>query len=174
MWRSHGKGQVLVGGKEVETARTNNGHYMINLYDNIAEIMVAEELETEVPEEEVAYVGANMEDEPGDLGDVCYNVTVDVDWEESESMIGAALSVQAYEDRRLKFWESYVDEGNLGNYLKENYDDVEVKSFTLPIWDFSQSFRRTSFRNTFEEEQPHHVFMAPECHLWSPMHHMNY
>ena len=85
-----------------------------------------------------------------------------------------AVAMQAYEDRRLKFWECYVDEGNLGKYLKENYHDVEVQSFTLPVWDFSQSFRRTGLRNMFEEEQPHHVFMAPECRLWSPMQHMNY
>ena len=127
----YGKGQVFVGGKEVKTARTNNGHYMINLYDDMSEIMLNEELEKDVPEEEVAYLGAVMQDGPTDLEDICYNVKVDIDKEYADSMIGAVLAMQVYEDRKLKFWECYVDQGNLGQYLKENYSDVEVTWFTL-------------------------------------------
>lgn len=170
----YGKGQVFVGGKEVKTARTNNGHYMINLYDDMSEIMLNEELEKDVPEEEVAYLGAVMQDGPTDLEDICYNVKVDIDKEYADSMIGAVLAMQVYEDRKLKFRECYVDQGNLGKYLKENYSDVEVTWFTLPNWDFREEFRRRYFINSLEEEKPHHVFMAPECRLWSPMQHMNY
>ena len=170
----YGKGQVLVGGKEVKTARTNNGHYMINLYDDVADIMLEEELDKEVPEEEVAYLGAVMEDDPDDLEDECYNVVVDIDYRDAEEMIGMVMAMQVYEDRKLKFWECYVDQGNLGEYLKKNYSDVEVKWFTLPLWDFREEYRRRYFINSLEDEKPHHVFMAPECRLWSPMQHMNY
>ena len=30
------------------------------------------------------------------------------------------------------------------------------------------------FRKLVAEEKPHHVMVAPECRLWSPMQNMNY
>ena len=74
----------------------------------------------------------------------------------------------------LKFWEVYMDEGNLDKYLRKNYPDVEVRQFTLPQWNFEMPECQLQFRKLLAEEEPHHVMVTPECRLWSPMQNMNY
>jgi hypothetical protein len=49
-----------------------------------------------------------------------------------DEMISGVVGKSKIHQRTLKFWEVYVDEGNLGRYLRQNYPDVEVSQFSLP------------------------------------------
>lgn len=76
-------------------------------------------------------------------------------------------------DRKLIFWEVYVDEGNLSKFL-EAKRDATTKVFKQAEWDFDLQETQDRFLELMDKEQPHHVMMAPECRLWSPMQNMNY
>ena len=73
------------------------------------------------------------------------------------------------EKRILKFFEVYVDQGNLAVYLAKNYSDVEVSTFSLPEWDFEQKEVRAEFVELLREVSPEFVWLAPPCRKWSAM-----
>ena len=52
-------------------------------------------------------------------------------------------------------------------------EDVQVSRFTLPDWDFRDEDQRKEFRRLAEEEGRHHIMVAPECRLLSPMQNLN-
>ena len=71
--------------------------------------------------------------------------------------------------RILKFFEVYVDQGNLAVYLAKNYSDVEVSTFSLPEWDFERKEVREEFVELLREVSPEFVWLAPPCRKWSAM-----
>ena len=77
------------------------------------------------------------------------------------------------EDKKLKFFEVYVDKGNLSVYLAKTYEDVEVSTFGLPEWDFSKKEIREAFTSLLREVDPHFVWFAPPCRKWSAMQRLN-
>lgn len=73
------------------------------------------------------------------------------------------------EKRTLRFFEVYVDQGNLSVYLAKNYTDVEVSTFLLPEWDFDKKEVRDEFIELLREVSPEFVWLAPPCRKWSAM-----
>ena len=65
-------------------------------------------------------------------------------------------------ERKIKFWEVYVDEGNLSKYLQRAYPDVEARQFPLPTWNFEMAEQQAAFRRLAEHEEPHHSMVTPE------------
>ena len=90
-----------------------------------------------------------------------------------EESIYSAVHNSEEHNRVLKFWEAYVDEGRLGQYLA-SIGDAQVSRFTLPDWDFRDEDQRKEFRRLAEQEGPHRIMVAPECRLWSPIQNFNY
>ena len=84
------------------------------------------------------------------------------------------VDIEKISQRVLKFWEVYIDEGNLGKYLQAKYPDVKCDSFHFP----NGTSRCTKLRETsasWSLKRSHTIVMvAPECRLWSPMQNMNY
>ena len=79
---------------------------------------------------------------------------------------------KAMRGRELRFWEVYVDKGQLADYLSK-YDDVVASTFSLPEWDFSIKEVREQFINLIKRERPHFIWLAPPCTKWSPMQRIN-
>ena len=61
-----------------------------------------------------------------------WTLEADVDEDMIDEMISGVVGKSKIHQRTLKFWEVYVDEGNLGRYIRHNYPDVEVSQFSLP------------------------------------------
>ena len=170
---NYGKKLVYVDGTEIKPVFTTNGHYMINIFDDLQNILNVEDLEQKdvnAAGEEV-FLDTVITD---DISDEELDLEVDVDEEIIEEMVFRVVDKSKISQRVLKFWEVYVDEGNLGKYLRKNYPDVEVRQFTLPQWNFEMPECQLQFRKLLAEEKPHHVMVTPECRLWSPMQNMNY
>ena len=90
-----------------------------------------------------------------------------------EDVVQLVCSRSEHQDRRMKFWEVYVDEGNLSQFLNKK-DDVEARIFSLPDWNFEDRGTQLRFLDLMDQERPLHVMVAFECRLWSPMQNMNY
>ena len=160
-------------GVEVKPTFTANGHYMVNIYDDLQDILNVEEFvkaERGIEEEEPTYIGSMVTD---DVSDLEFDAEVTLEEGVAEESVYAAISNSEEHNRVMEFWEVYVDEGRLSNYLSY-LGDVRVRTFSLPEWDFTREDHRAAFRKEVEEKQPHHIMMAPECRLWSPMQNMNY
>ena len=92
---------------------------------------------------------------------------------EDVSQVASEAANASFKDRKLLFWEVYVDEGNISKYFLSHYDDVEVATFSLPEWDFSKKEDIEEFLKLVVMEKPHFVFFAPPCTVWSPMQNLN-
>lgn len=165
---NYGKQVIKVDDIIVKHARTSNGHYMIHLFDDLQDALNVDMLNEE-NEEEPTFMASMMTD---DASDMEFDIP-DVEMPMVENQVNIIQSRCKEFDRTLKFWEVYVDEGNLSTYMK-NYDDVQVKTFKLPEWNFEEAEAQERFLDLMDVERPHHVMMAPECRLWSPMQNMNY
>ncbi|CAL1126962.1 unnamed protein product [Cladocopium goreaui] len=170
---NYGKKLVYVDGAEIRPVFTANGHYMINIFDDLQDILNVDDLNVKninSADDEV-FLDTIMTD---DISDEEMDLEVDVDEETIEEVIYRVVDKSKISQRVLKFWEVYIDEGNLGKYLQAKYPDVEVRQFSLPQWNFEMHEAQRDFRKLVAEEKPHHVMVAPECRLWSPMQNMNY
>ena len=169
----YGNKMVRVDGVAVKPAYTSNGHYMLNIFDDLQDVLNVEEFvakKEDEDEDETTYVNSMVTD---DVSDLECDVEVTLDEGVVEESIYSAVHNSEEHNRVLKFWETYVDEGRLGQYLA-CIGDVQVSRFTLPDWDFCDEEQRKEFRRLAELEEPHHVMVAPECRLWSPMQNLNY
>ena len=167
----YGNKLVRVDGVAVKPAYTSNGHYMLNIFDDLQDVLNVEDFVAKKDEEnEVTFVNSMITD---DVSDMEYDIELAMDDGVAEESIYAAVHNSEEHNRVLKFWEAYVDEGRLGQYLA-SIGDVQVSRFTLPDWDFRDEDQRKEFRRMAEQEGPHHIMVAPECRLWSPMQNLNY
>ena len=169
----YGSKLVRVDGVAVKPAYTSNGHYMLNIFDDLQDVLIVEEFvakKDDDDEDETTFVNTMITD---DVSDLEYDVEVTMDEGVVEESIYSAVHNSEEHNRVLKFWEAYVDEGRLGQYLA-CIGDVQVSRFTLPDWNFCDEEQRKEFRRLAEVEEPHHVMVAPECRLWSPMQNLNY
>ena len=166
----YGKQEVRVDGKTIRTSRTPNGHYMMNLYDDLQDILNVTDLEKEkeTDADKTIYLPSMLTDEVSDM-----EPDVIVEFDKVDDMILNVSTKSMRGRRRLLFWEVYVDEGHLTKYLN-HYDDVETRVFSLPEWNFENKETQKRFLDLMEMERPHHVMVAFECRLWSPMQQMNY
>lgn len=104
------------------------------------------------------------EDKESEMEEIIIEDAVNVATEAAEA---------SFKNRRLLFWEVYVDEGNISKYFLSKYGDVEVATFSLPEWDFLKKEDIEEFLKLVAEEKPHFVFFAPPCTVWSPMQNLN-
>ena len=63
---NYGQQTIKVNGKEVKPSRTSNGHYMINLFDDLQDVMNVTMLEKEDPDQTI-YVGSMLTDDVSDM-----------------------------------------------------------------------------------------------------------
>ena len=119
-----------------------------------------------IEEEEPTYIGSMVTDDVSDL-----EFDAEVTLEEGvveEKHSYAAMSNSEEHNRVMEFWEVYVDEGRPEQLSLISWR-CEGKDFLLCLSGTSRE-RITEWRSArrFEEKQPHHIMMAPECRLWSP------
>ena len=69
----------------------------------------------------------------------------------------------SFETCELRFWEVYMDKGQLAAYIADQFKAVIVSSFSLPEWDFSIPTTREKFKKLIQAEKPHFIWMAPPC-----------
>ena len=166
----YGRKTVMIGDVQVKPAFTTNGHYMINIFDDLEDVLSFAELDN-IDVSVETFVDSMITDEVSDFE---ADLDVEVSEKEAEEFVFAATMKSQQHERKLKFWEVYVDEGNLSKYLQRAYHDVEVRQFSLPTWNFEMKEQQAAFRRLVEQEEPHHVMVTPECRLWSPMQNLNY
>ena len=166
----YGRKITKIGDVHVKPAFTNNGHYMINIFDDLEDVLSFDELDN-IDVSVETFLDTVITD---DVSDFEADLEVEVSTEEAEEFVFAATMKSQQHERKLKFWEVYLDEGNLSKYLQRAYHDVEVRQFSLPTWNFEMKEQQAAFRRLAEQEEPHHIMMTPECRLWSPMQNLNY
>jgi hypothetical protein len=128
---NYGKKLVYVDGVEIKLIMSPNGHYMINIFDDLNNILHAEDLyyKATVSDETEVYLDTVISD---DISDEELDLEVDVDEHIIDEVIFGVVEKSKIHQRTLKFWEVYVDdEGNLVRYLRQTYPDVEAQ-FSLP------------------------------------------
>ena len=114
-------------------------------------------------------IEALLELEPVGVGE---QIFLECDNEVVHEVVQSALKKQVA-GRKLRFFEVYVDRGNLSSEMARKYDDVEVSVFGLPDWDFSSKKVQKEFIRLVREVQPHFIWFAPPCTIWSVMQNLN-
>jgi hypothetical protein len=115
------------------------GHYMINLFDDLRDVMNVTMLDDEDPEQ-VAYLGSVLTDDVPDL---------DMEGTGMEEAVQLICSRIPASERKVKFW---VDEGNLSAFLNWK-DGVEARVFSLPDWNFEHRAEQIRFLDEMDKEQ---------------------
>jgi hypothetical protein len=79
---------------------------------------------------------------------------------------------KTYNRSDMKVWEVYAGAGRLSDELKKR--KVQTTKFSRHNgWDFDIKQHRERFLKKLADEEPEHVFMSPECRVWSQMQEMN-
>ena len=162
----YGKKMIYIDGVEIKPVLTAN-----NIFDDLQDVLQINDLFVKNDNDEQVFLDSVITEQ---ISDEEMDLEVDVGEDMIDQCVFSAVEKNKLSDRKLKFWEVYVDEGNLGKYLIKNFPDVEVHQFSLPQWNFECREAQRDFRKMLADEKPHHVLMAPECRLWSPMQNMNY
>ena len=164
--------------------RNERGHFILDLmmYEDTYHI---EEIYYQMDEGEQLGVDDDaklLEEGPFDAWDIEPSMEVDVSdkdkmKETEEVMMADDLAERIAErlrsEKKLKFFEVYVDKGNLAVHLAKKNPDVESSTFSLPEWDFSQKAVREEFVSLLREVSPDFVWIAPPCKKWSSMQRLN-
>ena len=166
---NYGQQSIKVNGKPVKPARTTNGHYMINLFDDLQDVMNVTMLEKNDVDQTI-YVGSMLTD---DVSDMECAIEVEMTDDMIDDTVNFICNKAEEKSRRMQFWEVYVDEGNLSKFMGRK-DDVQTRIFSLPHWNFEDRETQLKFLDEMDDERPLHVMVAFECRLWSPMQNMNY
>ena len=116
----YGEKLVYVDGVEIKPLISANGHYLINIFDDLNNILHVEDLysKSTVSDETEVFLDTVISD---DISDEEPDLEVDVDEGMIDEVIFGVVEKSKIHQRTLKFWEVYVDEGNLGRYLRQNY-----------------------------------------------------
>ena len=116
----YGEKLVYVDGVEIKPFISANGHYLINIFNDLNNILHVEDLysKSTVSDETEVFLDTVISD---DISDEEPDLEVDVDEGMIDEMIFGVVEKSKIHQRTLKFWEVYVDEGNLGRYLRQNY-----------------------------------------------------
>jgi hypothetical protein len=152
---NYGQQSIRVDGKAVKPSRTANGHYVTMLDTEDAD--------------DTTYVGSMITD---DVFEMDFGIEVHMT-DMVDDVVQLVCSRSEHQQRKMRFWEVYVDEGNLSQFLNKK-DDVEARIFSLPDWNFENREEQLRFLDLMDQERPLHIMMAFECRLWSPMQNMNY
>ena len=126
----YGNKVVRVDGVAVKPAYTSNGHYMLNIFDDLQDVLNVEDfVAKKEDDEETTFVNSMITD---DISDMEYDLEVAMDEGVVEESIYTAVHNSEEHNRVLKFWEAYVDEGRLGQYLA-SIGDVQVSASLCQI-----------------------------------------
>ena len=145
--------------------RGDKGHYLLQLLrkkDNVFNI-ISDMAVSHEEDRDVWSIECNMEQD-GEGGEKIEIITEE---DEIHKVLDATLQ------RELRFFEVYVDRGNLSQFMLQNFPDVTVSTFGLPDWDFKKKKDREELLKLIRQERPHFVFLAPPCRVWSAMQMMN-
>ena len=99
---------VRVDGVAVKPAYTSNGHYMLNIFDDLQDVLNVEEFvakKEDEDEDETTYVNSMITD---DVSDLECDVEVTLDEGVVEESIYSAVHNSEEHNRVLKFWETYM------------------------------------------------------------------
>ena len=154
-----------------QPSRGQKGHYVLNLLEYHED---AQEM-TYIMEEEVLITTSPLEIEPiceTDPSDVAEQILMESEETEVENISQRVLQ-RLQKERKLIFFEVYVDEGNLATELLKRFPDCEVATFSLPHWDFEKESNRKAFLRLIREQKLHFIWFAPPCTKWSPMQRLN-
>ena len=112
---NYGQQSIRVDGKAVKPSRTANGHYVTMLDTEDAD--------------DTTYVGSMITD---DVFEMDFGIEVHMT-DMVDDVVQLVCSRSEHQQRKMRFWEVYVDEGNLSQFLNKK-DDVEARIFSLPDW----------------------------------------
>jgi len=110
---NYGRKIAMIGDVQVKPVFTINGHYMINIFDDLEDVLSFAELDN-IDVSVETFVDSMITDEVSDFE---ADLDVEVSDKEAEEFVFAASTKGQQHERNLKFWEIYVDEGNLSKYL---------------------------------------------------------
>ena len=180
---NYGKKMVYVDGIEIKPIISPNGHYMINIYDDLNNILQVEDL----------YYKSAVSDKTGPR---CFwtrwfpmtSLTLSWTWKSTSTMtwsttwcIYGVVEKSRIHQRTLRFLGSLRRRGQTGQIPHGDLSwcgGVSVLSSKVELRRSWSSARlreaQRDFRKLAAHERPHHVMMAPECRLWSPMQNLNY
>ena len=169
----------------IQPERNERGHFILDLMmyqDNY----YAEEIYCQIEDENEMGIEPNdklIEEGPLDVWDIepvmeAYMVNEKVETKLLEKPfkddgLAERVAERLREGKKLKFFEVYVDQGNLSLYLTQKHDDVEASTFSLPEWDFNEPKVRAEFIQLLREVSPDFIWMAPPCRKWSAMQRLN-
>jgi hypothetical protein len=161
MKQNYGTGQVSVLGLPwFQPERGHKGHYLLDLLEYKtpeenycmvsideevlqavdAEVqMVSDERHLEWGIEPTIDVECKVNFNEAETGDL------EVDYNEIYHIVNELVN-HSFKKRDLRFWEVYVDQGQLATHIAEMYEDVTVSTFSLPEWDFSVKATRQKFK----------------------------
>lgn len=151
-----GRMQVM-DGEWFTPERGHQGHYVLNLLGQYAEVHVVEEIFGELWNVEIP-----LEEKVTDT----YDEAV-LELKDQEIYVSHIVE-KAMMDKELLYFELYVDGGNLAMELA-NRPNVTVATSSLPEWDFGKKEARRTFLALLRSERPHFVWLAPPCTKWSTM-----
>ena len=151
-------------------ARGAKGHYLLNLLDFEDDSKDMELITEEVfLNNDVFAIEPVLESEATNCDD---HVLLEVEQDEAFKILDQ-IGARMDENKKLIFFEVYVDEGNIATYLARKYPHVEVSTFGLPEWDLSIPRVRDAFKKLVQRVKPHYVWMAPPCRVWSTIQRLN-
>ena len=158
----------LAEGEWFSPKRGEKGHYMLRLLRGKEQVFEVQEEGICSDEDRDAWmIESTLEKEAGMKKREDNYIEIETEAEDVLKVVDNAL------DRKLKFFEIYVDRGNLSSHLAANYPDVEVSTFSLPDWDFTKQEHRHALIELIKEVRPHFVFIAPPCTKWSSIQGLN-
>ena len=180
------EGRMKIGDSSWFTPERNaRGHYILDLMmykdDNENEEAYGQ---FELDDEKLGSPGVELIDEPNDTWDIEPQMELEMEnveesrWQEMNEVFDVDETANEVlkrlrSKRKLKFFEVYVDQGNLAVHLATKYDDVEASTFSLPEWDFQKKEVRAEFIELLREVSPEFVWVAPPCRKWSAIQRLN-
>ena len=144
--QDYASGNMKVAQSEwFQPSRGQKGHYVLNLLEYHED----EQEMNYIMEEEVLITTSPLEIEPPsetDPSDIAEQILMESEENEIEKISQQVLQ-RLQQERKLIFYEVYVDEGNLATELLKRFPDCEVATFSLPHWDFEKKMTERHFSN---------------------------
>ena len=172
MKQDYASGNMKVDRSEwFQPSRGQKGHYVLNLLEYHED----EQEMNYIMEEEVLITTSPLEIEPScesEPFDIAEQILMESEANEVEEISQQVLQ-RLQQERKLIFFEVYVDDGNLATELLKRFLDCEVATFSLPHWDFEKENDRKAFLKLVREQKPHFIWCAPPCTKWSSMQRLN-
>ena len=162
MIQDFSSGKIRLFGEEIwrAPARTQNGHFLLQLLEDTVSHKVKNDADDDV------YVETPLDLEPKDEEGTPDRENNEVkseylDEAEIAKAIASAEEAVYYSQSSKKkmFWELFVDQGNLSKEVAK-YPGMECSTFTLPEWDFERPATQCGFLDLMRKLRPSHLWLA--------------